>query len=311
MRGAIVGGCAIAGGSVITQSLDCGRESTAQENELSIEARLFLEGLRLKYGYDFRNYAESSMIRRVKAVLRRLNVSDPISLLRIVLDDPSVLRSVLTELTVTTSEIFRDPEFFKALRENVVPVLRTFPNINIWVAGSSTGEEVISLCILLQEEDLLSRSVLFATDINPGALQKAQDGIYDIETIKKGTKNYQLSGGKEAFGRYYTADYGLVKMDSDLTRNVVFTEHNLVTDHVFTECHLVLCRNVLIYFNAQLQDRVFNLFSDSLRYGGFLGLGSKESLRFSTVSDRFNVVNKDWKIYRKTHLGSGLRGASQ
>lgn len=266
-----------------------------------VEFKLFLEGIHLRYGYDFRAYAETSLQRRIGALLSKFQMEDTLLLLRRILKEPEFFQQVLSHLTVTTSEMFRDPEFFRQLRETVVPVLKTYPTINIWIAGCSTGEEVYSLAILLKEEDLYERSTIFATDINPRALKAAKDGIYPVDAIKTHTRNYQEAGGREAFNKYYTADYGLAKMDSDLTNNVVFHEHNLVHDHVFTECHLILCRNVLIYFNKDLQDRVLGLFQQSLRYGGFLGLGSKETLRFSAVAKGFDVVNDRWRIYRRNN----------
>lgn len=263
------------------------------------ETRLLLEGIRLKYGYDFRDYAEASMNRRVSSILRHFQVREPLDILRQILRDPGFFQQVLAHLTVTTSEMFRDPPFFKLLREKVVPVLKTYPTVNIWSAGCSTGEEIYSLAILLKEEDLFDRSVIYATDINPRAIKAAQAGVYRAEDIKKSIRNYQEAGGKESFGQYYTADYGLVKMSSDLIANTVFSEHNLVTDEVFVESQLVLCRNVLIYFNRDLQDRAIRLFEESLRFGGYLGIGSKETLRFSRSRDAFVPLEEKWRLYRK------------
>jgi chemotaxis protein methyltransferase CheR len=185
--------------------------------------------------------------------------------------------------------------------------------VNIWCAGCSTGEEIYSLAITLQETGLLERSVIYATDINPRALKAAREGIFSVVDMQRNIRNYQESGGSESFSRYYTADYGLAKMDSDLMKNTVFSEHNLAVDHVFAECHLVVCRNVLIYFNKQLQERVFSLFTESLRYGGFLALGSKETLRFSGVAASFESTDEKWRVYRKiANEGSknsrGVRG---
>ncbi len=267
------------------------------------EVKLLLEGIRLRYGYDFRQYAEASMTRRVESIARSFAATDLLALLRRILDDRSFFLEVLPYLTVTTSEMFRDPLFFKALREDVIPVLRTYPTFNIWSAGCSTGEEIFSLSILLREEGLSDRATIYATDINPRAIHSAQDGIYQVETIKTSIRNYQEAGGKESFSDYYTADYGLAKMNSDLLSNVVFAEHNLVTDQVFAECHLVLCRNVLIYFNKELQSRVLKLFEDSLRHRGYLCLGSKESLKFSGSAGAFETIDEKWRIYRKTAHG--------
>ena len=265
--------------------------------------RLFLEGVRLQYGYDFRDYAEASIFRRIES-LERIFGDHTLGLLRRILRDRAYFHEVLPYLTVGTSEMFRDPLFFKSLREDVIPVLRTYPTFNIWSAGCSTGEEIFSLSILLKEEGLMNRAVVYATDINPRALKAAQDGIYPVDTIKQSIRNYQEAGGKESFSDYYTADYGFAKMDSELLGNVVFAEHSLVTDQVFAECHLILCRNVLIYFNKDLQNRALTLFADSLRHRGFLALGSKEALRFSSVAKSFELVDEKWRIYRKTAHGS-------
>lgn len=266
------------------------------------EVKILLEGIRLKHGYDFRQYAEASMQRRVESIVRIFG-DDPLSILRKVLEDTGYFQEILPYFTVGTSEMFRDPLFYKVLREDIIPILRTYPTFNIWSAGCSTGEEIYSLAILLREEGVANRAVVYATDINPRAIKAAQDGIYPVETIKTSIKNYQEAGGKESFSDYYTADYGFAKMNSDLLGNVVFAEHNLVTDQVFAECHLVLCRNVLIYFNKELQDRALLLFEESLRHRGFLALGSKEAIRFSSIANSFEPVSDKWRVYRKTAHG--------
>ncbi len=268
------------------------------------EVRLFIEGIRLKYGYDFQDYSEASMVRRVEAVLRHFRFSDPLEALRSLLRDPAMFRQVLSVLTVTTSEMFRDPEFFRCLRQEIVPILKTYPTIKVWSAGCSTGEEIYSLAILFREEGIEEKTTIYATDINPRAIRAAKDGIYRTDDIKVHTRNYQEAGGRDSFGQYYAADYGLVKMNSDLLRNVVFSEHSLVTDGVFAECQLVLCRNVLIYFNKTLQARVLRLLTDSLCYGGLLCLGSKEAIRFSKVETEFDAVSEKWRIYRKRAMTS-------
>lgn len=275
-------------------------------SDFELEAQLFIEGIRRRYGYDFRQYAESSVARRIQAVMRETQSRRPLDLLAKVLDDRELFRFVLGELTVTTTEMFRDPAFFRYLRENVIPILETYPNINAWVAGCSTGEELYSLSILLAEARLLDRAVIFATDINPKALKRARDGIYRSDSIQGAIANYHEAGGMESFTRYYTANYGFVKMNSDLARNVVFSEHNLAVDHVFTECHLILCRNVMIYFSRPLQNRVVRLFSDSLLYGGFVGLGGSETLAHSEAANRFDVVDEKRRIYRRNSFE--LRG---
>jgi chemotaxis protein methyltransferase CheR len=273
------------------------------------EIQLLLEGIRLRYGYDFHEYARASMNRRVEALGRQLGLESPLDILKCLLHDPETFQRVLPELTVTTSEMFRDPHFYKTMREEVLPYLRTFPTVNVWSAGCSTGEEVFSLAILFREEGLGDRATIYATDINTRALKTAQDGIYKTEVIKTSTRNYVESGGMESFSRYYTADYGLAKMDSDLLSNVVFADHSLVTDSSFAECHLIVCRNVLIYFNKALQNRVLELFCESLRHGGILALGSKESLRFSSVWKHFEPLNEKCRIFRKrSHPRSEKRG---
>lgn len=216
-----------------------------------------------------------------------------------VLNDESFLPQLLGYMTVQVSEMFRDPHYFKALREMVVPHLQTYPSLKIWVAGCSSGEEVYSLSIMLREEGLSERTIIYATDINPEALQKAQAGVYDISRIKLFSENYQQAGGKYSLSNYYTADYGSATFDKSLRDRVVFSDHSLVTDAVFGEMQLISCRNVLIYFDRELQDRAIQLFKDSLPYKGFLGLGSKESLRFSSHASSFTEFSRTDKIYQK------------
>lgn len=265
-----------------------------------VEEQLFLEGVFLKYGYDFRQYAASSLNRRLENVLTRMNAADPMDLLKMVLRDRAAFERVLTMMTVTTTEAFRDPPFFRALRDRVVPILRTYPTIKIWTAGCSTGEELYSLAILLSEEGLLERSTIFATDINTDALKIAREGIYPVEVMQTFTKNYADYGGRKHPSDYYTADYGFARFDRALKENVVFSEHNLATDNVFTEAHLVICRNVLIYFNRELQDRALGLFSRSLVSRGFLVLGSRETVRFSGVVNDFDVTDSNARIFQKS-----------
>lgn len=268
----------------------------------AVELKLLLEGLFLRYGYDFRQYAEQSMRRRVDQIKMKLGYHCTLDLLRDLLHDPSLFNDTLPQFTVGTTEMFRDPEFFRSLRERVIPALRTFPMLNVWIAGTSTGEELYSLLILLQEEGLLERSVVFATDINRAALQTAQAGIYPAELLSKYEANYRDAGGKAKLGEYFTKAYDHFKFDSALKTNVVFSEHNLAVDSDFTEAHLILCRNVLIYFDRGLQDRALRLFSASLGMGGYLALGSKESLRFSSIATEFETLDDRWKIYRKRTL---------
>ena len=206
---------------------------------------------------------------------------------------------MLEYLTVQVSEMFRDPSYFRALRETVVPVLRTYPSLKIWVAGCSTGEEVYSLAILLREEGLLERTLIYATDINANALQKAEAGVYAIERVPSFTENHARSGGRGSLSEHYTAAYGRVVFDKSLRRHIVFSDHSLATDSVFAEVHLVSCRNVLIYFDRALQDRALGLFHEALCRKGFLGLGSKESLRFSSHAQTFDELVAPERIYQK------------
>ncbi len=254
-----------------------------------VERHLFLEGVFLRYGYDFRQYSEASINRRLGSLQDKHGDECLLDTLKRVLRSPDSFREVLPLLTVGTTEFFRDPQFFRALREKVFPVLRTYPTFKIWIAGCSTGEEILSLCIALKEEGLLDRAIIHATDINPLALRRARDGIYDLASVETFTRNYVAAGGTQSPSEYYTSDYRLVS----------FHEHNLVTDAVFTEAHLILCRNVLIYFNRELQNRALNLFSQSLAYRGFLAIGSKESLRFSEVQSFFTPVDAAQNIHQQ------------
>jgi chemotaxis protein methyltransferase CheR len=195
--------------------------------------------------------------------------------------------------------MFRDPDYYQAVRRLVVPFLKTYPSLNVWVAGCSTGEEVYSLAILLHEEGLLERTQMYATDINPESLEAARRGVFNLERMRLYTENYQKAGGKRAFSDYYTAAYDGALFDRALIENVTFADHSLATDSVFSETHFVSCRNVLIYFNRKLQDRVLGLFHESLCYRGFLGLGSKESIDFSSYAERFDVLARRERIYRK------------
>ncbi len=264
-----------------------------------IEIRLLLEAIRLKYGYDFSGYSKVHIKRRI---LRRLSLSDYKSVLDMlpqVLRDRAFFESLLTEFSINVTEMFRDPSFYKAFRRDVVPVLKTYPFIRIWHAGCSTGEEVYSMAILLKEEGLYDRAQIYATDFNETVLQKAKEGIYPIHTVKDYTHNYQLAGGEASFADYYLADYDSVILDQSLRKRIIFADHNLVTDGVFGEMNVVICRNVLIYFGKELQNRVIGLFYDSLCHGGFLCLGSKESLKFTSRAEHFQSFAENEKIFRK------------
>ncbi len=273
---------------------------TMVEHNTDIEIRLLIEAIYLKYSYDFRDYSGASIKRRIHHALRQLDCNTISALQERVLHDPTAFMQLLQYLTIPVSEMFRDPEHFLAIRREVVPLLRTYPSIKVWIAGCSTGEEVYSMAILLREEGLLERTIIYATDINPQSLEKAKQGIYSMESVRTYTENYQRAGGQETFSKYYTAAYGNAIFDSSLRDNVTFADHSLATDSVFSETQLVSCRNVLIYFNKKLQDRAFGLFHDSLCHRGFLVLGSKETLDFSAYTDKFEALAKPERIYRKT-----------
>ncbi|WP_162570540.1 CheR family methyltransferase [Variovorax sp. SRS16] len=258
-----------------------------------------MEAIYLKYSHDFRDYTGASQKRRVLYALGQLDLPSISALQDKVLRDPAVFSRLLQFLTIPVSEMFRDPAYFLALRRQVVPVLQTYPSIKIWVAGCSTGEEVFSLAILLEEEGLLARSRIYATDINPTSLEKARQGIFPLEAVRGYTANYQRAGGRRAFSDYYTAAYDAARFDPALCADVIFADHSLATDSVFAETQLVSCRNVLIYFNRQLQDRALGLFHESLCHRGFLGLGAKESIDFSRHAASFDALSRAERIYRK------------
>jgi chemotaxis protein methyltransferase CheR len=264
-----------------------------------LEIRLLLEALYGRYHYDFRGYAQASIKRRLRQVKEKLGFPSFSAMLEGLLHDTTVLPHVLSYLTVQVSEMFRDPSYFRALREKVIPHLRTYPSLKVWVAGCSTGEEVHSLAILFREEGLEQRTMFYATDISQDALKAASSGIYGLDRIKLFTQNHQRSGGKSSLSDYYVAAYGKASFDKTLRERVVFSDHSLVTDAVFGEMHLISCRNVLIYFDRTLQDKTLKLFGDSLVRRGFLGLGAKESLRFSNQAGSFLDFDNEERIYQK------------
>jgi chemotaxis protein methyltransferase CheR len=268
-------------------------------SDSEIELRLLMEAIYLKYSYDFRNYTGASQKRRVLHALGQLQLPTISALQERVLRDPAVFTQLLQYLTIPVSEMFRDPDYFLALRRQVVPLLHTYPSIKVWVAGCSTGEEVYSLAILLKEEGLLKRSRIYATDINPESLARARQGIFALDAVRRYTANYQQAGGSRAFSDYYTAAYDAARFDPALCEDVIFADHSLATDSVFAETQLVSCRNVLIYFNRALQDRALGLFHESLSHRAFLGLGSKESIDFSAYAGRFETLSRSGRIYRK------------
>ena len=264
-----------------------------------IELQFLLEAIFQRYGYDFREYTRASLRRRVKQHLLIARYDNISAVTHDILHNGEAFSALLSNLTINVTEMFRDPDFYRAFRENVVPVLRTHPFLKIWHAGCATGEEVYSMAILLQEEGLYERCQIYATDIDKEVLDKAKRGIFPVRELKRYTENYKRSGGKRSLGDYCTEKYDNVIMDPGLKKNLIFADHDLATDQVFGEMQVILCRNVIIYFNRELQKRVFELFNGSLDIGGFLCLGSKESLRFSGCSDVFDKVDERQRIYRK------------
>ncbi len=265
----------------------------------NIEIKLLLEAMFQQYGYDFRNYAQASIERRV---LHRLNLSDCQNISEMthrVLYDRSFFETLVHDFSISVTQMFRDPPLYRVIRTELIPVLKTYSFIRIWIPGCATGEEVYSMAILLQEEGLYERTKIYATDMNQTILNKAKEGLYPVESIKSYTENYMKAGGKQDFSDYYTARYEFALMHPDLKKNIIFSAHNLVCDEVFQEMHLVSCRNVFIYFNRDLQNRALRLFHESLVPGGFLCLGTKENLKFSEYEKHFDTIAQQERIYQK------------
>jgi len=283
-------------------SLDTSILSTHEnsESELEkIEIGLLLKGLYDWCGYDFRNYAYHSIRRRIWHRVHAERLTSITGLLDKILHDPACLQRLIADFSINVTEMFRDPIFFKEFREKVVPLLRTYPSIRIWHAGCSTGEEVYSMAMLLHEEGLYEHTKLYATDINPNVLKTAKNGIFSLENMRKYTNNYIQAGGKRAFSDYYSVTKNGVKFDSFLSKNIVFAQHNLVSDRSFNTFHVILCRNVLIYFNKTLQKKVHELFYDSLGMFGILGLGDKETLYYTEMNDSYEEISRKQKLYKK------------
>ena len=264
-----------------------------------IEIALLMDAIYKRYGYDFRNYTAASIKRRVRNLTAQGNHASISAMIPPLLLNPAFGAKLIYGLSVTVSEMFRDPEFFGTLRQKVIPYLKTYPFVRIWHAGCATGEEVYSLAIVLKEEGFYDRATIFATDFNDLALEKARQGIYPLDKMKEYTASYQRAGGTGTFAEYFRTGYDAAILDNALKKNIAFANHNLVADGIFSEMHLVICRNVLIYFDKTLQDRVLRLFHDSLVYGGVLALGSKETLQFTQVADNFKPLSSKWKIYQK------------
>lgn len=258
-----------------------------------------IQVIRLRYGYDFTGYAQASLKRRLMRFMGHAGIEAVFDLKHQLINDEAFFHRMVQYLTVNVTEMFRDPVFYKSLKEIVLPKLAAYPNIKIWHAGCSTGEEVYSMAILLHEAGLLDRTRIYATDLNPANLEKAASGVVQLEYMKEYTANYIQSGGEQEFSDYYTARYDKVILNKELRRNVTFFQHNLVTDQVFNEFQLICCRNVFIYFNRDLQDQVLKLFYESLSPWGFLALGIKESLRFTEMRNAFESVHMNHKIYRR------------
>lgn len=264
-----------------------------------IEIDLLLDALFRCCGYDFRSYARASIVRRTRQFQCLTRCATMSEMIPKVLHDREFSSRLIRHFSISVTELFRDPLVYLTVREQVVPLLRTWPHFKVWHAGCATGEEVYSLAIVLREEGLYDRATIYATDFNDEVLDRARDGIYDLDKLRQATRNYQCSGGKTSFSEYYHARYNAAAMDETLKKRMVFSNHNLVTDSVFGEVHLVFCRNVLIYFNDALRNRALGILTESLVHGGFLCLGSQEHLRFTAVADRYAVVDDKARIFKK------------
>lgn len=270
-----------------------------EQRLFDLELELLLQAIHQRYHFDFRQYSRASVRRRLLQAMTPMGVESLSQLQHRILREPDAFATLLGYLTVQVSELFRDPPFFLAMRQKVVPLLRTYPSLKMWIAGCSNGEEVYSYAILLEEEGLLDRTMIYATDIHLEALRAAERGVYDASRVADFSRSYQAAGGKRSLSDYYTAGYGNVVFDRRLRNRVAFSDHSLATDEVFAEVHLVSCRNVLIYFDKELQDRAFSLFRDALVRKGFLGLGAKETLRFSSHADEFTELDAANRIYQR------------
>jgi len=265
----------------------------------NMEIDFLLEGIYQLSGYDFRQYARSSITRRVLNRMKADNLPTVSRVLEKAIHQEGFLEVLLDDFSINVTEMFRDPAFFRALREQVIPVLAKLPKIRIWHAGCSSGEEVFSMAILLKEAGLADKSLIYATDFNEHILEKAKKGIFPLNKMQAYTKNYLKAGGVRAFSEYYKADQSAAYMDASLVENIIFWQHNLVTDQVFNEFDCIICRNVLIYFTTELQNKVQRLFYESLGSGGFLGLGDKETLRFTEVAPGYSDFVEEQRIYQK------------
>jgi chemotaxis protein methyltransferase CheR len=269
--------------------------------KIDLEITSLLEAFFQKYSYDFRQYSEAHIRRRIMNRMSMSGFENIEQMQSRLLTDEVFASEFLQDLSIRVTEMFRDPDFYRSFRENVIPILKTYPFVKIWHAGCATGEEAYSMAIIMQEEGLYERTTIYATDFNQQALSQAKEGIFSNKMMKEYTTNYQLSGGKESFSDYYTSNYDSVIMNKSLKRNIVWANHNLVTDSVFAEVHVILCRNVLIYFDKNLQNKVQRLFHDSLINGGILCLGSKEGIRFTDLSEEYTELDKKQRIFKKRY----------
>jgi chemotaxis protein methyltransferase CheR len=286
-------------GNARASSLVDDPQSSGGEPLERLEIELFLEAVYRHYGYDFRSYAYTSLRMRLLKRMEAEELRTISGLQEKTLHDPAVMERLLRDLSINTTAMFRDPGFFLAFREKVAPMLRTYPFIRIWHAGCATGEEVYATAILLQEEGLLDRARIYATDINGWVLEEAKRGIFPVARMQEYTTNYLRAGGKRSFSEYYTAMYDGALFDPALRQNILFAQHNLATDRSFSEFNVIMCRNVLIYFDRALKDRVLRLFTDSLAPFGILALGKKESLRFTAAENDYTAVDERERLYRR------------
>jgi chemotaxis protein methyltransferase CheR len=264
-----------------------------------LEVELLLEAIHRRYGFDFREYAKASLKRRLWRRVAAEHLESISGLQERVLHDPACMERLLLDLSINVTSMFRDPSFYVAFRAQAVPILRTFPFARVWVAGCSTGEEVYSLAILLAEEGVAERTRIYATDINEAVLERARMGVFPLEKMQEYTQNYIRAGGTRAFSEYYSAAYDGAQFDRSLVSNVVFAQHNLVSDRSFNEFHAIVCRNVMIYFDRSLQDKVHELFHESLATFGVLALGHKETSRFTRFAEAYEELDLDERLYRK------------
>ncbi|MCD4743446.1 MAG: protein-glutamate O-methyltransferase CheR [Desulfobacteraceae bacterium] len=265
----------------------------------NLEIDLFLEAMYKKYGYDFRNYSRASIKRRIEHRLKLTGLKTISAMQHELINNWNFFEIVLRDFSINVTEMFRDPSFYKAIREEIIPKIKDFQQINIWHAGCATGEEVYSIAVLLKEEGIYDKTRIYATDFNKDVLEKAKQGVYPAKFLKQYILNYREAGGMGSFTDYYTAKYEFVLMDSSLKKNILFSDHNLTCDTVFGEMDVIICRNVIIYFNIELQNHVFKLFLDALGNPGFLCLGSKETVSISDYVDNFEAINRKEKIYKK------------